>query len=502
MTNTEFENLAVRPSRFSTLRDWVAVGFRQRRIMLVSFLGVFLGANLVAWLWAANYYEASMQILVQEHRSDPTITPSPNTAVGPGAVVTPDQIPSEVALLQGKDILKSVAATCGLDHLSSGLFGFMRPSDPMARKEYDLEKATKRLARGLNVQEDKTSDVIDVTYGHKGAPETAACVLQNLSKLYVEKHLHLIRPTGTSDFFAQEAEKYHKLLVDSDARLASFGKQEGVVAPDIERQSMAQEVVKFVSTLHGAQQAIAADQQRINEEQAQLKTVPERSPTQEVTNASAILLQNLQAELLAAQVKRTQLLLKYEPTYPLVREVDQEIAQTQKAIDEAQKSVYLTQTTDRDPTYEILREDIAKTQADLAAQRATATAVNQSLQSMHEQMVNLDEKSVKQADAVREAKVNEANYLLYVSKREQERTSDALDQRSIANVSIAVPPAVPVLPAHSPLFVLAIGFLLAITVSVAAAFVSEYIDPSFRTPEDVVVTLSIPVLASMPRRAA
>jgi uncharacterized protein involved in exopolysaccharide biosynthesis len=378
----------------------------------------------------------------------------------------------------------------------------MRPSDPVARKEYDLEKATKRLAQGLNVQEDKTSDVIDVTYGHKGDPETAACVLQNLSKLYVEKHLHLIRPTGTSDFFAQEAEKYHELLVDSDARLASFGKQEGVVAPDIERQFMAQEVVKFVSTLHGAQQAIAADQQRINEEQAQLKTIPERSPTQEVTNASAILLQNLQAELLAAQVKRTQLLLKYEPTYPLVREVDQEIAQTQKAIDEAQKSVYLTQTTDRDPTYEILREDIAKTQADLAAQRATATAVSQSLQSMHEQMVNLDEKSVKQADAVREAKVNEANYLLYVSKREQERTSDALDQRSIANVSIAVPPVVPVLPAHSPLFVLAIGFLLAITVSVAAAFVSEYIDPSFRTPEDVVATLSIPVLASMPRRAA
>jgi uncharacterized protein involved in exopolysaccharide biosynthesis len=502
MTIPEFESLNVNRPRFTTLRDWLAVGFRRRRIMLVSFLGVFLGANWVAWLWAANYYEASMQILVQEHRSDPTITPSPNMAVGPGPMVTPDQISSEMALLQGKDILKSVASKCRLDQSPSHLFGFMRPSDPLARKEYDLEKATKWLAKALNVQAEKSSDVIDVTYGHKGDPETTACVLQNISKLYVEKHLQLIRPAGTSDFFAQEAEKYHQLLLNSDARLASFGKQEGVVAPDIERQFMAQEVVKFVSTLHGAQQAIAADQQRIREEKEQLRTTPVRSTTQEVTNASSTLLQNLQAELLAAQVKRTQLLLKYEPTYPLVREVDQEIAQTQKAIDDAQKSVYLTQTTDRDPTYEILREDIARTQADLAAQQATATAVNQSLQSMHQRMVNLDEKSVKQADAVRESKVNEANYLLYVSKREQERTSDALDQRSIANVSIAVPPVVPVLPAHSPLFVLAIGFLLALTTSVAVAYTAEFIDPTFRTPEDVVDTLSIPLLASMPRRAA
>jgi uncharacterized protein involved in exopolysaccharide biosynthesis len=502
MTDSGFANENGKRPRITTLRDWLAVGFRRRRIMLTAFLGVFLGANLVAWWWAANYYEASMQILVQEHRSDPTITPSPNAAVGPGAIVTPDQISSEMALLQGKDMLRSVASTCGLGRRSKHLLTFLLPEDPTVRKEYDLQKATVKLARALEVQAEKASDVINVTYGHKGDPETSACVLETLSKLYIEKHLHLIRPAGTSDFFAQEADKYHRRLQESDARLANFGKQEGVVAPDIERSFMAQEMVKFATTLHGTQQSIAADQQRIAEEQTQLRATPERSPTQVVTNSSSLLLQNLQSDLLAAQVKRTQLLLKYEPTYPLVRGVDQEIEQTQKAIDESQKSVYLTQTTDRDRTYEFLREDIARTQADLASQQATATAVSRSLLSMRQRLVDLDAKSVMQADAVRESKVNEANYLLYVSKREQERTSDALDERNIANVTIAVPPIVPVLPAHSPVVVVVIGFLLALTTSVAAALVAEYLDPSFRTLEDVVDTLSIPVLASMPRRVA
>ena len=73
-----------------------------------------------------------------------------------------------------------------------------------------------------------------------------------------------------------------------------------------------------------------------------------------------MLLQTLQANLLAAQLKRTQLAMKYDPSYPLVQEADQEVAETQAAIADAQKAQYVNQTTDRDPTYEFLREDVAR----------------------------------------------------------------------------------------------------------------------------------------------
>jgi len=502
MSEQDYRNMPGKASHEVTLRDVLMPLFRQRRLVILSFCGVFLGAVLVAWFWAANYYQASMQILVQEHRSDPTITPSPNSAVGPGGMVTPDQISSEVALLQGKDILRSVASTCGLDKSTFHLLFFLRPQDPAMRKAYDLERATNKLAKDLDVEAEKTADVIDVTYGHRGDPETTACVLNNLGKLYVEKHLQLIRPAGTSEFFAKEADKYQKALEESNIRLANFGREEGVAAPDIVRTDLAQQVANSIAALHQAQQATSADEQRIRDEEAQLKATPARSATMQVSNAADLLLQQLQAQLLAAQVKRTQLAMKYDANYPLVQEADQEIVETQAAIAEAQKTQYLNQTTDRDPTYEFLREDLARTTADLASQKATAAALGHSIDSMKFQLVDLDEKAVKQSDLIRDSKVNEANYLLYVSKREQERTSDALDARNIANVTIAVPPVVPVLPAHSPLLVVLIGFLLAFTTSVAAAFVAEYLDPSFRTPEDVVSTLSIPVLASMPKKAA
>jgi uncharacterized protein involved in exopolysaccharide biosynthesis len=221
-----------------------------------------------------------------------------------------------------------------------------------------------------------------------------------------------------------------------------------------------------------------------------------------VSNSAEALLQNLQGQLLAAQLKRTQLAMKYDSTYPLVVEADQEVAETQAAIAEAKKSQYTNQTTDRDPTYEYLREDVAKTKADLASQHATAAAVGRSIDSMKAQLVDLDQKTVKQSDLLRDTKANEANYLLYLAKREQERTSDALDLKRIANVAIAVPPSVPVLPAYSAMLVLLIGLLLGLFVSVGAAFVAEYLDPSFRTPAELNDVLKITVLASMPKKVA
>ena len=88
-------------------------------------------------------------------------------------------------------------------------------------------------------------------------------------------------------------------------------------------------------------------------------------------------------------------------SYPLVQEADQEVATAKAAIAAAEKTQYVTQTTDRDPTFELLREDSAKTEADLAAQRANLTAIKSSIQSLQTQMVDLDQKALTQQDLLR-----------------------------------------------------------------------------------------------------
>ena len=486
-----------------TLRDILSPVFRHRRLVLGSFCALLACTILFAWRWASHYYVARMQVVVEPTRTDPAITSAQNTSVPSSKSISTDQISSEIALLRGQDMFRTIVVTCDLvpDVRWSPSDIFLSP-DPDRKKAMNVEKAAMGVAGGVKVEAEKTSNVINVKYGRSGNPETPACVLQNLSKLYMAKHLLLRRPAGSSEFFAGQAEKYHRDLENVEMQLANFSRDEGVAAPDILRTNMAQQVVNSVASLYQTRQAIAADEQRLKEIARQLEVTPLRTSTQQISSPANGLLQELQNNLLVAQLKRTQLVAKYDPSYPLVQEADQEIAATEAAIAKAQDTKYLVQTTDRDPTHEFLREDMAKTQTDLASQRATAAAIAQSIDRMNLQMVNFDAKAVKQAALLREAKVDEGNYLLYASKREQERTSDALDEKRIADVAIAVPPVVPVLPAYGPFLVIFVGFVASLLVSVSSAFVADYLDPSFRTPKDVIEALNIPVLASVPRKAA
>lgn len=484
------------PRTTTTLRDIIAPLFRKRRIIMLVFGGVFAGGLLFASFWARRYYQANMQVIVEQSRATPTLTALQNAAVM-DRVITPDEISSEMALLSAHDVMLNVVDKCRLaSHTSLG--DIFLPGDPRLRLAAKREKAAVALAKALTIEADKTSDIIDVSYGTTAGRDTAYCVLQSLSGLYIQKHLRVDRPPNSYGFFDQQTELYRKKLADSEARLTNFSRTENIAAPDVVRQSLAQQLATFLASDYETQEAIAADRRRITELRSQMMKTPARSSSQETVAPAAALLQQLQISLMDAESKRSELVMRYSEQYPLVVEADREINNIQKAINATKADHYTTITTDRDETFETLRQEISKAEADLAGHVATAVASAASIRDIHAQLVRLDGLTIQQAALARQAKADETTYLLYLDKREQQRVADALDQRQIANVAIAVPPVVPTLPEYSPLMVSFVGFILATVVGIAAGFTADYLDPTFRVPSEISGLLGIPVLASLP----
>ncbi|MGA9392499.1 MAG: Wzz/FepE/Etk N-terminal domain-containing protein [Candidatus Sulfotelmatobacter sp.] len=497
MTEPNPESVSVKKSD-PTLRDLLAPLFRRKRAFAKTFCGVMLGAVLAAFVLNSTH-KATMEILVNDQRSDPTVTALSTQGQGSPPPVGDSAIGSEIELLKSPDLLEGVVIANRLqDNERKSFTHYLHPG---ADEAWYVARAVQRLGGKLDTQQVTKTSMIDVDYKSSN-PQLAYHVLETLGRLYLEKHNAVRRPPGSYTFFASEADKYQKALADSESRLADFSKNTGIASPDVQRTDLAQHVADAVAALESTHQVIAADKRKLEDVTSRMKVIPERSLAQQSTDSAQGLMQQLQASLLAAELKKTQLLLKYEPSYPLVQEADQEIAETKAAIVSATKEQYVNQTTDRDPTFELMREDIAKTQADLAFQQATAGGLENSIHNLQMQMVDLDQKALEQADLTREVKANEANYLLYLSKREQERTSDALDERRIANVSIAVPPVLPILPLVSPLLVLFCGIVLAAFIGAGSAFLAEYLNPSLRTPAEVLEVLRIPVLASVPKQTA
>ena len=98
-----------------TARDFLTPIFRHKGVVFFVFLAVLALGVYATWAIVSKYYVSSMQIVVQQHRSDPAITAGQTGAVmNTSHGISPDQISSEMAIMRGEDMLRSVVQTCGM----------------------------------------------------------------------------------------------------------------------------------------------------------------------------------------------------------------------------------------------------------------------------------------------------------------------------------------------------------------------------------------------------
>src|SRR5437660_5779260 len=146
------------------------------------------------------------------------------------------------------------------------------------------------------------------------------------------------RAPGEFQFFHQQAEEYRKALATAEAKLTDFSREQGVVNPGLEKEIAVRKLAEFEADAKSAQATIAATRQSIRAVESQLATLPKRETAQVRTSDNPQLMERMKSKLLELELKRTELLTKFEPTYRPVQEVEEQIAQTREAIATAEKT--------------------------------------------------------------------------------------------------------------------------------------------------------------------
>ena len=407
------------PATSLTLRDLAAPLFRRQQVLVLTFLLVFLAVALLG-LWRWHRYEAHMAILVGRERVDPAL--SGETAV------THEDVDAEADLLRSHNLLQLVVLANGMQRSDHSWLDLLHPGQMEAER---LTRAVSALASQIELETPSGTNLIEVTY-RSSDPALAYGVLNSLSKVFLEKHA--------------QAQNEKSALEDAEAGLRALAQEP--IGPVPDRQS----------NVHPPSPA-AAQVRRVGQQ----------------------LLANLAVNLLAAERKRAQLLQKYEPSHPLVKEASQQITAIKEAIAEANH---------------------AKDEAELAGQRASLAAERRRMDEQKAQPGKAHVQSLDEAALQREAQADERNYLQYLAQREQARVADAPGKTKIGQVAIAIPPAKPVLPVHGAAFILLFAFTAAALVSFPMTYLLDYFDPSFHTPAQVTEILRVPVVVAVPKRTA
>src|SRR6266478_5992241 len=469
-----------------TPRELAATLFRHPRLVAASF-GFVLLATMLFVVFSARY-ESHFKVLLRRGRYDAIVSSQPPSAMDfarPG--ITEEELNSEVELLRDEDLLKQVVNMSGL--VPAGATDFDRATK--------IESAVRKLSCRLDVEALKKSNLIQVRYRDTD-PERAAGILSALSTLYVQKHTNLQRPPGEIQFFNQQSAEYEKRLHRSEAELVRFTRARGVVSAALERDIALQKLGEADAGYRQIDQDRVETERRISSLREQLKSFPSRSVTLKRWADNPEILEKMKTQLLDLQLKRTELLTRFEPSYRLVQEVEREIAETRAEIAGEALTPVRDETTDKDPNYEWARMELEKSQVQWDGLRARQSDASTQVASLRTFAQQMQSDSIDQQDLMRTAKAEEDNYLLYLRKREEARIGDALDAHRILNVAIVEPPVAAALPAHSVLLYFLLAFGLAMAFSIGVGFTAEYFDPTIRTPAEARSLLGVPVLAWLP----
>ena len=396
--------------------------------------------------------------------------PDPVSALMYPGVVSPGFMATQVDVIRSDRVAVRVVRTLKLSENPQIREQWLQETKGEGNIETWLSES---FQKSMDVKPSRESSVIEVTYKAPD-PRFAAALANAFVQAYIETTLELkVDPAKQyTTFFVTRAKDAREMLEKSQARLSEYQKEHGIIASD-ERLDVENSRLNELSSQLVGLQALASDS---SSRQAQA-TGSSSDRIQEVLTSP--LIGGLKSDLARAEVRLQELNAKFGENHPQVQEAKANIAEVKNKVEAETRRV----TSGVGVSNTINRQREADVRASLAAQ---CTKVLQLKATRDEGSVLLrDVENAQRAYDAVQARFNQTSLE---------------SQTTLSNVNFltqAVPPLKPSSPktALNGLIAVFIGTLLAI----GAAIGVEVVDRRFRTPQDLVSSLGLPILGVMPK---
>lgn len=509
-----------------SLRDVVRVLCRRSGIILSILVpGVLIVA--VASFISLPIYEASAKVLLKRERL--SFFHGPNESVQPhiSQEIREQELNSELELLGNHSLLEAVVLqhrlyerpVCPAAAAEDPLLVRLRVSACQQRRAWwhwlqtllgdkdsatslrltpqRLEKAIDGLKEGLNIIPIKQSNLILVRYRDRD-PDLAAKVVNSLVQYFILKPEQGEQPTGVYELYQDETGTLRKHLQQAEERLWQFRHNAGIIDVAQQKALSLSKLADFEASLRSVEADIAATQGQIAPLKRQLAAQPEEISveTRMVQNDA---LATLKTHLMTLEVEYGRLREKFKANHPLRREMQNKIRKSKDILAQEAATRIQEQSIQRNPVYESIQSALLQAEVTLASLQARRQVLQQHVHDYYQISQQFDRQSIEIEALNRDAQLHADAYMAYMRKREEARFARVMDQRGIANLSMAEPAHAfsnPVAPRRKLNILLSL--VLGSVVGVGIACIVDYTDHTFKTRDEVERHLSLPLLTSIP----
>ena len=474
-----------------TLSDYVEIIKHRKWALILPVVIVFLIALIVAVLYPRTYRSTST-ILIEEQEIPRDFVITTITGYADQRLQSINQrIMSTTKLLEVinrfnlyADLRRKMTTEEVVDIMRKDIHFETISADMMDKKS----SAPRPFGSTLN-------PTIAFTLAYDGRnPQVVEQVANVLASLYLEENLKTRerQSAGASRFLEDEAKTLQQKLADLDSRISAFKARNLATLPELLQVNL-QGIDRIDRDLEQLQDQLKT----LREKEGYLRTQLANIPT-ESTDQDKNLLKDLKAKLV-------QLESRYSDKYPDVKKTKMDIAVLEKRIalnsseDEAsQKKVSEQQASN--PTYITLASQLSSVQSDIeSVKRQLAEA-----QKRREIYIGRTEASPRVEETYKALTVErnnaQARYDDLMKRVTEAKVAQGLEKEQMGEKFTLIDPArLPEKPVKPNVpAVLLIGLFLGIAGGVGNVSLKEYGDQSVRSPGQLALATSYPVLGTIP----
>ena len=438
--------------------------FRRRRIFVLAFCLV-MGAVLLVVLLMPKRYSAEAKLLVQNVRSSTPLTTSPGDRLISPAEVSQNEVNSEVDLLQS---VGTARRALGADAKGLESLGESSKID--------------NLQRRLKVEAVHQTNVINVKLA-ASSPGAAGTQLQKVIDAYFEERAGAARSSGAEEFFDRQVQDKSGELADTQQAITRFEVQHHIANLADQKKLQVTRIAALQEQLADANTALARQESKESAEKRYLSTIPNRLQTSEKTITNQYSQERLNTSLVDLQNRRTELVRLYPPSDRQVVEVDEKIARTKEAIATAAEHPAAEASSDVNPVWQQLRQQVANSSGELSGLEAQRGQLQAELGQAQLRLKELEEATGPNDELQRRLAQAQADYTLYAQKRDEARISGELDKQKMFDVSLVQAPVASARPDRpKPLLYTVVGLVFALLLGTLLALYADTSAEQVYTP--------------------
>lgn len=323
---------------------------------------------------------------------------------------------------------------------------------------------------------DKETRLIDISYQH-GDPDVAAKIANAVATAFVRSNLEKKNETNTStsEFLSKRVAELQAQIRTDEEKLVSYAKNNQILSLDASQNT----VVDRLTGLN--KQLLEAENDRKMAE-AEYNAAKSPGAARSLAEAGAKDLNESEQKLADLKQKRAQLLVDATEEAPEVKEVDQQIAEVQKHLNETRTRNTSTLLTNLETRY----------RQSLSREEALRVSFNQ----QKGETVTQNEAAINYRILQQEIATNKGLLDSLLQRSKENDVVLAGRPNNISVVDYAIVPDSPVGPARMRIVILAL--VLGLGVGVVLALFLEYLDDSVHSTDDVERFLRLPALAVIP----